>query len=671
MKGRNFMYRKNRRIIAIVIIVVLILNVLLIPTNASILNAVTPKASILYEDESKRDLFEKHFVCSDGSYIAVSYPEQVCYRDKDNEWKLINNTFSVKNERYIAVSADYSISFPFEYQNSQNVDFKQNNNLLSWCVSLIDKDNKKTAATVVEEKRNKDILSANDIESHINYYGISNGIDLCYTVLPNRVKENIILNERTDFSGYKMYFKKNGLTPTIKADNSIEFVDTNHRTVFEIQTPYMFDQNYKISYDIKIMVEEDVNYYVISIIPSTEWLNSPSVSYPVTIDPTVRTSTSKINFSDTYIYENSTASESRALEERLRIGIYNNTIYRVLWKTSVLPSIPSPYTITSASFILKFPDATTTSRTFSLYKLNSAWNSYTITWNAANALSKTSLATGVARNATANTLTFGVTNTVKSWYSGTTNNGFLIKYTSESLTNPDYNLFYSSDNTTSTSYMPYITITYTISTTNGLPLDSYPVGSYFTDNKEPCSHSDGDYSACSYTNESACNCKIYDASIQCMAFAKFVYANYANMTESNFHTVYNNGTEKKNFNRSFSGSSSTAKNILQSLTPGSYVRFTRSSGYGHSVVIISTDTNGITVYECNNNRICDVGTRTIPYSTVANSFSGVEFTMSHNFTNYSTYNSVYHKRLCSYSGCNGYILEKHSTSGTCPCGYSS
>ena len=39
-----------------------------------------------------------------------------------------------------------------------------------------------------------------------------------------------------------------------------------------------------------------------------------------------------------------------------------------------------------------------------------------------------------------------------------------MRYTSESTTDPDYNVFYSSDNTTSTSYMPYLSITYSTTT---------------------------------------------------------------------------------------------------------------------------------------------------------------------------------------------------------------
>lgn len=180
------------------------------------------------------------------------------------------------------------------------------------------------------------------------------------------------------------------------------------------------------------------------------------------MDPSVKTGTAKANFSDTYIYQGDSASTSRCFEERLRVGIYNDKVYRVFWKTSKLPTISSGSNITSANIVFKLPDATTTSRNFSIYQVKSSWTSETITWDKASNFSYTKLQSDVKRNATTNKVTFNgtnLTNVVKGWYNGG-NNGFVIRYTDESKTNPDYNLFYSSDNTTSTSYMPTLTVSY-------------------------------------------------------------------------------------------------------------------------------------------------------------------------------------------------------------------
>ena len=51
-------------------------------------------SEILYEDESKRDQYTRHYVTGDGSYLAVKYSEQVNYQDDDGEWIAINNSFA-------------------------------------------------------------------------------------------------------------------------------------------------------------------------------------------------------------------------------------------------------------------------------------------------------------------------------------------------------------------------------------------------------------------------------------------------------------------------------------------------------------------------------------------------------------------------------------------------
>lgn len=38
---------------------------------------------IVEEDTSKRGQFEKHYLCSDGTYVSVTYPEAIHYLDNN------------------------------------------------------------------------------------------------------------------------------------------------------------------------------------------------------------------------------------------------------------------------------------------------------------------------------------------------------------------------------------------------------------------------------------------------------------------------------------------------------------------------------------------------------------------------------------------------------------
>lgn len=441
---------------------------------------------IVKEDITKRNTYEKHFVCEDGTYIAVTYPEQVCYKDSNGNWLEVDNTLSEKEGRISNNNSETKVSFATKADNSQLVKLDYDNYEFSWDLDFYKKSQRAVEESNIEEVKvsnsaalytaetaelsterltgNDKQLSAEKVESKIRYENVySDKVDVEYTVLPNRVKENIIINEKTDLSGYSMNIACEDLTATLDGENGIEFKDKNGRVKYYIQTPYMFDDVYEVSYDIGINIVETDFGYTVTFYPDLNWLNDEERVYPIIIDPTVRTNTTKANFSDTYVYQGSTASKSRAFEERLRVGIYDSKVHRVLWKAETLPTIPQYAAINSATFKLKLPDVTNTSRAFSLYQINSIWDSYTITWSQAEVLSKTLLNSNVARNSSDDTLTFSganLTNVVKNWYGGVSNSGFMIRYTNESLSNPDYNVFYSSDNTTSTSYMPYLLISY-------------------------------------------------------------------------------------------------------------------------------------------------------------------------------------------------------------------
>lgn len=447
--------------------------------NTSILkNSAEP--TILYEDETKRGEFEKHYICSDGSYVAATYPEQVCYLDEDGIWQEIDNSLKKVKGRFENKASDMKVSFAETTTDTEVVKLSNDNSDLSWNIAFPKAENStysfrksvnnvinnskivcETSSSLLEEN---DVMMANNIESHVTYENIySDTVDVQYTVLPGRVKENIILNEKTYLPSYTMNVSCEGLTAIINEENGVEFYDANGELQYEIQTPYMFDDIYELSYDIEIALEETEYGYTVTFYPDQEWLNSDERVYPITIDPTVKTGTAKANFSDTYIYQGDSASSSRCFEERLRVGIYNDKKYRVFWKTSKLPTIGNNANITSAYIVFKLPDATTTSRNFSIYQVKSSWTSESITWSKASDFSYTKLQSDVKRNTETDKVKFSgtkLTNVVKDWYKNGGNNGFCIRYTDESKTNPDYNLFYSSDNTTSTSYMPTLAVSY-------------------------------------------------------------------------------------------------------------------------------------------------------------------------------------------------------------------
>ncbi len=69
------------------------------------------ESPIVSEDVSKRGENEKHFLCEDGSYIAVAYADAVHEKNEQDEWIEIDNTLALENNRIENNSDNFRISF--------------------------------------------------------------------------------------------------------------------------------------------------------------------------------------------------------------------------------------------------------------------------------------------------------------------------------------------------------------------------------------------------------------------------------------------------------------------------------------------------------------------------------------------------------------------------------
>ena len=88
------------RLVSLLLAALLVFSAL--PAGASGLSAgegaesgtMAPEAVISADDISRRGDFEKHYLLSDGSFVAVSYAEAVHYRDANGEWAEVDNTLT-------------------------------------------------------------------------------------------------------------------------------------------------------------------------------------------------------------------------------------------------------------------------------------------------------------------------------------------------------------------------------------------------------------------------------------------------------------------------------------------------------------------------------------------------------------------------------------------------
>ena len=153
-------------------------------------------------------------------------------------------------------------------------------------------------------------------------------------------------------------------------------------------------------------------------------------------------------------------------------------------------------------------------------------------------------------------------------------------------------------------------VTYAATKTLDELKEEYPNGSYYTYNGKACQT----HANCSYSIYSPCNCINYDDSIQCVAFAKYVYYNLRGKKWSINDRTYLNIEYP---------SGATLKSYLQGKPAGTYIYYITANGNDHSLAITNTSSTGITVYEANSetNDLCGVRYRYYSWDRFAERFS--------------------------------------------------
>lgn len=328
------------------------------------------------EDTTKRGKYEKHFVFSDESNIAIAYPFQVHEIDASGKWVDLDNSldYNALNKCYEIKNNSYALSF--STKNNETVCFEDKSAVLKWkvcnlddSIELLNYSKPKICNHYAEEDDNYYTQAVAKIFSNINYsnYFMDN-IDLSYTIFPYAVKENVVINHPSDFFGYRIILSGKEYCPALNESGNIEIKDENGNVKYTILSPYAIDARNCVNYNVDIKISENEDSYTISFLFDQEWISSPDRVYPIILDPTVKSAQETSNINDTYVYEGCSASTARTGESTLYVGLKSISgaykKHRVFWQAINLPSIANPSFITSASFVSKCWNGTTTDRPY-------------------------------------------------------------------------------------------------------------------------------------------------------------------------------------------------------------------------------------------------------------------------------------------------------------------
>ena len=474
---------------------------------------------ILREETEKRKTNEKHYILEDGTKLVTMYPANIHYKengklvDVDNSLEAIkdkketlkltaeqlkieaeqekatsilqqdetilhqSNEIAVKQKRQMLENSEktketkiyenkansYKTKFTNKTKGYYLGSLTSEGNTITWRLKNANSSNinvkNPSKNTLIKSDTTIEDIQINQIASEIEYQDILDDTKINYVLVPEMVKENIILdNPKAIHNKLVFEYETNGMEMKLLDNNDIVVYKENEKDV-------------KFTDKIKLNLKKQKEGYELTIEPDKEWLQAKGRQYPVTIDPTIQTSLYYENISDTYIYEGDTNNTTRYQAHILRVGNGAGKPARSLIKFT-LPTLQSGDQIIAAELsICNYPDTNewdppTQERFVNVHKITSNWASNTVNWS--NMSSKfDSKVVDYAKykydpNNTKKDNRFDITSIVKDWYTSGNNYGVMLKEPTERTQESGTDMYFLSADTSSTytNYRPKVIMAY-------------------------------------------------------------------------------------------------------------------------------------------------------------------------------------------------------------------
>lgn len=208
------------------------------------------------------------------AFTTVVGGDPIVYEDSEGEIQEIDNTLieNTSHESYINASNSYEIELPKEMTDRHGVTIEKD----GYIVELIPIEGDFTNSVV----KNNAIL----------YNAVFPGIDYQYTTLASGVKEDIVLNEKTDINEFSFEIKTNLNVNLVERNGeTLIYISSDGQNIFILSSPIMTDANAAFSFNVKLSLDKVNGKYIVTVNPDVFWLDSDERVYPVRIDPSTIT----------------------------------------------------------------------------------------------------------------------------------------------------------------------------------------------------------------------------------------------------------------------------------------------------------------------------------------------------------------------------------------------
>lgn len=188
-------------------------------------------------------------------------------------------------------------------------------------------------------RQRAEIIGAVRSEDKIGYRGVFDGAALEYTLGGETVKEDIIISDRAQSYIYTFELDTE---LALERDGEGLVLRDGEQDVFMLPAPYMTDADGARSSSVHYSFERRDGGYTLTVTADSEWINAEERAFPVTVDPTVSTSSSGSDNTVTtdFFYDNDTAVDNTDKDYWL-LGHFNEygTFYNYI-KFNEIPDVP-------------------------------------------------------------------------------------------------------------------------------------------------------------------------------------------------------------------------------------------------------------------------------------------------------------------------------------------
>ncbi|MBR3838699.1 MAG: RHS repeat-associated core domain-containing protein [Clostridia bacterium] len=381
----------------------------------------TSPAKILNEATEYRSINVKTFRMSDGTYQSVMYPRPVHYQH-NNIWKEIDNTLTYTDDKlntYTTTDMPYTVTFEAKTNGNKLVTYDTGEISASLTPAYIENGKAKKLSSKIDK-------SNIEVSDNYAFYGdVYENADLEYTVEAYRIKENIIVNSKSDTYEYAFILNIDKKAAEVKLENGVIniYQKGDAEPSLYISAPVMTDNNGNRSDLVTLnLTQQKEGEYIVFVTADSDWINDEARCFPVKIDPTI----------EDYIYNGFDNACSWDGDYGYDYLLFEDDAHAYF--TYALPQIPSNAKILDSklSFYLYMPrsmsDVSTGYITISAYPVTSSWDSNDIQ-DGIEPTKGVMLDKGVYNaNITfsGTNVSLDITSLVTGWYQGQANYGIML-----------------------------------------------------------------------------------------------------------------------------------------------------------------------------------------------------------------------------------------------------